>query len=78
VKPNRGYSLNVPQAASASCGRDRFPRFEVAQLVVDQRQQLRGSVRVALLDGRQDVSDVGLVGSDRPALKGRVYAAVAG
>ena len=40
------------------CGR------QLAQLVVDQRQQLLGGVRVALLDGGQDAGDVG---HDRPA-----------
>ena len=38
---------------------------ELAQLVVDQRQQLLGSVRVALLDGRQDVGDITHVHLDR-------------
>src|SRR5262245_25968038 len=33
-------------------------RREAAQLIVDQRQQLIGSVRVALLDGRQDAGDL--------------------
>src|SRR5262249_49387207 len=32
---------------------------QLAQLVVDQRQQLRGGGRVALLDGAQDTRDVG-------------------
>jgi hypothetical protein len=31
---------------------------QLAQLVVDQRQQLRGGVRIALLDRRQDARDV--------------------
>ena len=31
---------------------------QLAQLVVDQRQELLGGVRVALLDGRQDAGDV--------------------
>ena len=33
-------------------------RRQLAQLVVDQRQQLLGGVRVALLDGGQDARDV--------------------
>ena len=32
---------------------------QLAQLVVDQRQQLVGGVRVALFDGREDAGDVG-------------------
>ena len=32
---------------------------QLAQLVVDQRQELLGGVRVALLDGGQDARDVG-------------------
>ena len=43
-------------------GLERLPRFlvgqllggQLAQLVIDQRQQLRGGVGVALLDGGQD------------------------
>ena len=35
-----------------------FRGGEAAQLVVDQRQELRGGVGVALLDGGQDVGDV--------------------
>ena len=31
---------------------------ELAQLVVDQRQELLGRLRVALLDGREDAGDV--------------------
>jgi hypothetical protein len=31
---------------------------ELAQLVVDQGQELLGSVRVALHDGRQDLGDI--------------------
>jgi hypothetical protein len=31
---------------------------ELAQLVVDQRQQLRGALRIALLDGGQDARDL--------------------
>src|SRR5262249_41315679 len=31
---------------------------EPAQFVVDQRQELRGGGRIALLDGRQDTGDV--------------------
>src|SRR5262249_28510735 len=46
---------------------------ELAQLVVDQRQELRGGLRVALLDGGQDAGDVahsvrrhaGTLGDDR-------------
>ena len=34
-------------------------RRQLAQLVVDQRQELLGGVRVALLDGGQDARDVG-------------------
>src|SRR5262249_32432493 len=34
-------------------------RSEFAQLVVDQRQQLVGGVRIALVDGLENVSDVG-------------------
>ena len=33
-------------------------RGQLAQLVVDQRQQLLGGVRVALLDGGQDAGDL--------------------
>ena len=33
-------------------------RRQLAQLVVDQRQQLLGGVRVALLDGGQDAGDI--------------------
>jgi hypothetical protein len=35
-----------------------FLRGQLAQLRVDQREQLPGGVRVALLDGRQDLRDV--------------------
>jgi hypothetical protein len=34
-------------------------RGELAQLVVDQRQQLVGGVRIALVDGLEDAGDVG-------------------
>ena len=43
------------------CGR------ELAQLVVDQRQELLGGVRVALLDGGQDLRDVGHAAKHTPA-----------
>jgi hypothetical protein len=33
-------------------------RRQLAQLVVDQRQELLGGVRVALLDGGEDARDV--------------------
>ena len=36
----------------------QLPRGQLAQLVVDQRQELSGGLRVALLDRREDVSDV--------------------
>jgi hypothetical protein len=35
-----------------------LPR-QLLQLVVDQRQQLLGGVRIAVLDGGQDAGDVG-------------------
>src|SRR5438128_8669836 len=35
----------------------QFRRSETAQLIVDERQQLRSGVRVALLDGGQDAVD---------------------
>ena len=37
----------------------QFVGRQLAKLVVDQRQQLRGGVRVAVLDGRQDARDIG-------------------
>ena len=37
----------------------QFRRGETAQLIVHERQQLRGGVRVALLDGGQDAGDFG-------------------
>jgi hypothetical protein len=33
-------------------------RRQLAQLVVDERQELLGGARVALLDGRQDAGDI--------------------
>ena len=47
-------------------GLERLPRLllgqllrrQLAQLVVDQRQELLGGVRVALLDGGQDAGDI--------------------
>src|SRR5262249_41082652 len=39
-----------------------FLRRELAQLLVDERQKLRGGAGVALLDGPQDVRDVGHAG----------------
>src|SRR5262249_2561360 len=44
---------------------------EAAQLVVDQRQQLGGGVRIALLDGGQDAGDLGHV-SDSTGRKRRL------
>src|SRR5262249_37403378 len=38
------------------------PCSQLPQLVVDQRQELAGGTRVALLDGRQDTRDVGHAG----------------
>src|SRR5262249_23152983 len=40
---------------------------EPAQFVVDQRQELLGGGRVALLDGRQDLGDVGHAADNTPA-----------
>ena len=54
---------------------ERLPRLllgqllgrQLAQLVVDQRQELLGGVRVALLDGGQDAGDVGHAGQSTAA-----------
>ena len=45
----------------------QFPRGQLAQLVVDQRQELLGGVRVALLDGGQDARDLGHAAQHTPA-----------
>ena len=50
--PGRWLERLARLLVGQSCGR------ELAQLVVDERQQLLGGVRVALLDGGQDVGDV--------------------
>src|SRR5262249_57815895 len=44
-------------------------RRQLAQLVVDQRQELAGGVRVALLDGAQDAGHVGHSGEHTARVK---------
>jgi hypothetical protein len=41
---------------------------ELAELVVDERQQLLGGVRVALLDGAQNARDLAHVPNDKPKM----------
>jgi hypothetical protein len=60
---------NQPQVClmNQTGGLQRLPRFllrqllagELAQLVIDQRQELLSGLKVALLDGGQDTGDVG-------------------
>ena len=42
-----------------------FRRRQFAQLIVDERQKLLGSMRIALLNGGQDASDFGHEVDDR-------------
>src|SRR5262249_5127142 len=46
-------------------------RGQLAQLAVDQRQELLGGVLLALLDGRQDACDLVHEGEDNPPRQGR-------
>src|SRR6266567_4105065 len=61
-----------------TCGLERLSWFllcqldrcQLAQLVIDQRQELAGGVWIALLDGGQDVRDVAHVPDNKPEMTG--------
>src|SRR5437588_12147527 len=46
-------------------------RRQLAQLIVDERQELLGGVRVTLLDGGQDAGDVAHDSDNKPEMTGK-------